>query len=98
MVILSQGFAERWFAGDPDVIGRTMTLDGGQVAIVGIVPEDFRFHLPGSPMTGLPAKGHRPLPAHDGLVRPQWTHAAAQCGWQAEARRQRSNRHRQRSK
>ena len=52
MVILSQGFADRWFAGDPDVIGRTITLDGGQVAIVGIVPEDFRFHLPGSPMKG----------------------------------------------
>ena len=52
IVILSQGFAQRWFAGDPDLIGRTMTLDGRQVAIVGIVPEEFRFHLPGSPMTG----------------------------------------------
>jgi predicted permease len=52
VVILSQGFARRWSAGDADLIGRTITLDGGPVAIVGIVPQEFRFHLPGSPMTG----------------------------------------------
>ena len=51
-VLLSSSFAQRWFAGDPDVIGRTVTLDGRQVAIVGILPEHFRFELPGSAWPG----------------------------------------------
>ena len=51
-VLLAHGFAQRWFGGDQDVIGRTVTLDGRQVAIVGVLPADFRFHLPGSPWVG----------------------------------------------
>ena len=52
VVLLSQSFAQRSFAGDPDLIGKTVTLDGRQVSIVGVLPNDFRFHLPGSPWVG----------------------------------------------
>jgi putative ABC transport system permease protein len=52
IVVLSQRFAERWFADDPEVIGRTVTLDGRPVAVVGILPERFLFHLPGSGWIG----------------------------------------------
>jgi len=51
-VLLSSSLADRWFAGDPDVIGRTVTLDGRQATIVGILPQHFRFQLPGSPFPG----------------------------------------------
>ena len=52
IVVLSQQFADRWFPGDPDVIGRTVTLDGRPVVVVGIVPKRFLFHLPGSGWIG----------------------------------------------
>jgi putative ABC transport system permease protein len=48
VVLLSHRFAQRWFPGDSAVLGRTVTLSGRQVAIIGILPEPFRFHLPGS--------------------------------------------------
>ncbi len=45
VVLLTHGFAQRWFAGDPEVIGRTITLAGHQVTIVGVLPQDLRFHF-----------------------------------------------------
>ncbi len=52
VVLLSHGFAQRWFAGDPEVVGRTVTLDGRQFGIVGVLPEHFKFELPGSAWPG----------------------------------------------
>jgi putative ABC transport system permease protein len=51
-IMLSHGFAQRWFADDTDVIGRTVTLDGRPVSILGILPDRFKFHLPGSSWIG----------------------------------------------
>jgi putative ABC transport system permease protein len=48
VVVLSHQFARRWFAGDGDLIGRAITLGDRQVTIVGVLPEHFRFHLPGA--------------------------------------------------
>src|SRR5688500_11208366 len=48
VVLLTNDLAQRWLGADPDVIGRTVTLDGRQAAIVGVLPERFRFQLPGS--------------------------------------------------
>ena len=38
--------------GDSDVPGRNVVMNGRQVAIVGVLPEHFRFHLPGSAWPG----------------------------------------------
>src|SRR5262245_13057583 len=48
LVLVSSSFAHRWFDEDDDAatIGRTITLDGRQVVVAGILPEDFRFDLP----------------------------------------------------
>jgi len=43
VAILTDGFWERRFAGDPEVFGSAMTLDGRQYVVVGIMPEDFIF-------------------------------------------------------
>src|SRR5678816_3206441 len=41
VVILSDGFWKRQFAGAPDVIGRTLRLDGEPYTIVGVMPARF---------------------------------------------------------
>ena len=45
VVVLSHAFAERWFAGDADVIGRTVTMEGRR-RLVAFLPEGFRFTFP----------------------------------------------------
>jgi putative ABC transport system permease protein len=54
VVLLSYQFAQQWF--DRTVVGRTITLDGRQVTIVGVLPEHFRFHLPGAMWGGIRPK------------------------------------------
>jgi predicted permease len=44
VVVLTDGFWERRFARDPDVVGSTLLLDGIPVVVVGIMPPDFLFH------------------------------------------------------
>jgi putative ABC transport system permease protein len=42
-VILSHQFWQRRFAGERDVIGRTLLLNGESYAVVGIMPPDMKF-------------------------------------------------------
>jgi putative ABC transport system permease protein len=42
-VILTYGYWNRKFGGDRSVIGRTIELDGKPCAIIGVLPEGFRF-------------------------------------------------------
>ncbi|HJO39388.1 MAG: ABC transporter permease [Vicinamibacterales bacterium] len=41
--MLTHGFWQRRFAGDPEVIGRALTLDGAAATVVGVVPAGFEF-------------------------------------------------------
>lgn len=41
-VLLSHGLWQRAFGGDPEVIGRTISLDDQPVTIVGVMGDDFR--------------------------------------------------------
>jgi predicted permease len=43
VVILSHGFWVGRMGGDPQVIGRTLTLDGQPHVVVGVMPTGFRF-------------------------------------------------------
>lgn len=45
-LILSYGFWQRRFAGDPGVLGTTLQLAGAPAVIVGVLPADFEFLLP----------------------------------------------------
>jgi putative ABC transport system permease protein len=45
VAIISDGFWHSHFAGDPSAVGRSLTLDGQAVTIVGILPASFRFPL-----------------------------------------------------
>jgi len=42
-VLLTYGFWQRRFGGDPSVLGKTLTLSGNSVPIVGVLSRDFVF-------------------------------------------------------
>jgi putative ABC transport system permease protein len=43
VVVLSHGFWQRRFASDPSIIGKTITLNGENHTVIGIMPPDFQF-------------------------------------------------------
>ena len=52
VVVLSHAIAQRWFAADGVAIGKTVTLEGQLATVVGVMSDDFRFHLPAPPWPG----------------------------------------------
>lgn len=42
VAVLSHGFWERRFGGEPDVVGRTVTLNTRPYTVIGVAPERFR--------------------------------------------------------
>jgi putative ABC transport system permease protein len=45
-VILSHRLWKRRFGGDPDVLGRSLKLDGEQYSVVGVMSQDFSYPAP----------------------------------------------------
>src|ERR1041384_5620317 len=45
-VMLSYGFWSRTFGNDPDIIGKTITLNNQSYTVTAITPQDFQFGLP----------------------------------------------------
>jgi len=59
VVILGYGLWQRQFAGDPNVIGKTLMLSGRPHTVVGVMPADFES-LPTS-LIDAPAELYRPV-------------------------------------
>jgi putative ABC transport system permease protein len=49
-VLLSYGYWQRRFGGNPAVVGRTLQVDNNLATVVGVMPQDFTF--PYGPMLG----------------------------------------------
>lgn len=43
VVLISGGFWKRKFASSPDVVGKSLTLNGTAYTVVGVIPVDFRY-------------------------------------------------------
>ncbi len=43
VAVLSYGFWQRHFGGDPAVVGRSMQLNGAPFEVIGVMPADFRY-------------------------------------------------------
>lgn len=43
VVVLGHGFWQRWFGGDPGVVGRPLPVQDGALTIVGVAPPGFRI-------------------------------------------------------
>ena len=41
--ILNHGYWRRRFAADPNIVGRTIQIDGRSITVVGVMPADFRY-------------------------------------------------------
>ncbi len=52
-VLLSHGFWQRRFGGDPSVVGRTITLNNGPNTVVGVLPASFDFASIFTPGSGV---------------------------------------------
>jgi putative ABC transport system permease protein len=49
-VIVSHDFWQRHFGGDPNVIGRTVTLDRREHNVIGVMPAGFQFPIQNDPL------------------------------------------------
>jgi predicted permease len=46
VVILSYGFWQRRMGGNPEAVGRSITVDGNPFTVIGVLPQDFFFMAP----------------------------------------------------
>ena len=42
VIVLSNAFWQRWFDGDPAIVGRTINVNGHPYTVIGVTNEDFR--------------------------------------------------------
>jgi putative ABC transport system permease protein len=42
-VLVSYGFWQQWFGGNPNILGQAIVLDGTSYTIIGVMPSGFRF-------------------------------------------------------
>src|SRR5215470_17733377 len=65
-VILGYRYWQNYFASDPDIIGKTVTLDDIPHVVTGIAPDQFNSHLPGNGEIAvfLPLESHPSFRTH----------------------------------
>src|SRR5262249_8453013 len=62
VVMLSHGLWQRRFGGDPDVVGKTMLLNGEANTVIGVMPPDFQLYVKQGSLIGKPVELWLPWP------------------------------------
>ncbi|HVF68414.1 MAG TPA: ABC transporter permease [Pyrinomonadaceae bacterium] len=65
VAVLSYGLWQRRFGGDRGVVGKPVMLNGAPVTVVGVMPQDFQWHIRAKSGTGRPAEMWSVLPMPD---------------------------------
>ncbi|HKP73498.1 MAG TPA: ABC transporter permease, partial [Pyrinomonadaceae bacterium] len=66
VAVISQGFWRRRFGGDPQVLGKTLTINNAELTVVGVAPQDFAGVTPIVPDVWIPLMmQNRVLPIFD---------------------------------
>lgn len=67
-VLLSHGLWRDRFGSDPDLVGRSVTINGTRMNVVGVLAEGFRVHAPADASTPdrIDAYGYLPIPMSEG--------------------------------
>jgi len=65
IAILSNGFWQRRFGGDPQIVGKPILLNGTPFTVVGVMPPGFQWHIKSRSGTGR-AGPHRGCTSHAG--------------------------------
>jgi macrolide transport system ATP-binding/permease protein len=68
VVVMGYGLWERRFGADPNVLGRTITLNEHDFTVIGVAPKDF-----GSPFAGLALDVWTPVMMKDYVARPHFS-------------------------
>ena len=65
-VVLGYRYWQNYFASDPDIIGKTLTLDDVPHVVTGIAPDQFNGHVPGNGEIAvfLPLESHPSFRTH----------------------------------
>jgi hypothetical protein len=66
VVMLSYGLWQRRYAGDPQIIGRRILVDGVSNEVVGVLPRSFRLHLSANAHLVKDADLYKPVQIHWG--------------------------------
>jgi putative ABC transport system permease protein len=56
VAVISHGLWQRRFGGTPDIVGKVLTLNGGSVTVVGVMPRDFKWFIKENSLSGKPAE------------------------------------------
>jgi putative ABC transport system permease protein len=77
LVVLSHGLWQRRFAGDPDVVGRTLQINGRSVTVIGVMPPEMRLFLKRWSLTGKPAELWMPFAFSEASRQPRGRYMSA---------------------
>ena len=71
-IVLTHAFFDRWFGGDPSIVGRPVALNGQPITVTGVLPGGFHAQLPPPPALTNLAPGAIDF-YHAAIVRPPST-------------------------